>query len=100
MIVNYSKSFEKSVDKLSGKLQVSISEVIKEVKAANKLSDITNCKKIKGFHNVFRIRTGYYRAFFTFHIYIEGNTVKFEYLVLRGQAYDKSILTPLRKKDR
>jgi len=100
MIVNYSKSFEKTVDKLSGKMLESIKDVIKEVKKAVCLSEIKNCKKIKGFSNVYRIRTGYFRAFFTFHIYVEGNTVKFEYLVTRGQAYNKNILTPLRKKGR
>jgi len=61
MIVNYSKSFEKTVDKLSGKMLESIKDVIKEVKKAVCLSEIKNCKKIKGFSNVYRIRTGYYK---------------------------------------
>ena len=99
MIVAYSKSFQKSFDKLSGKMQSSIAKVIAEVKAAGSLEEISDCKKITGFDNVYRIQTGAYRSFFTFHVYIEGNTAKFEYLVSRGQAYDKYILSSLRKKD-
>ena len=98
MIVQYSKSFEKAVEKLSGKIIYTITDVIKEVKQAERLEDISNCKKIKGLDNVYRIRTGSYRTFFTFHIYVEGDTVKFEYLVSRGQAYDKHILSNLQKK--
>ena len=99
MIVTYSKSFQKSVDKLSGKMQLSIAKVIAEVKKAKSLEDISDCKKITGFDNVYRIQTGDYRSFFTFHVYIDGNSVKFEYLVSRGQAYNKYILSALRKKD-
>jgi len=33
-----------------------------------------------------------------FYYNVEGNTVKFEYLVSRGQAYDKHILSNLQKK--
>ena len=98
MIVLYSKSFEKAVDKLSGKMQSSIAKVIAEVKKAKTLEEISDCRKITGFENVFRIQTGDYRSIFTFHVYIEGNTVKFEYLVSRGQAYNKRILSSLRKK--
>ena len=99
MIVQYSKSFEKAVEKLPGKMIYAITDIIKEVKQAERLEDISNCKKIKGFDNVYRIRTGSYRTFFTFHIFVEGNIVKFEYLVSRGQAYHKQILSNLQKKD-
>jgi len=99
MRVTYSKSFQKSVDKLSGKMQTSIAKVIAEVKKANSLEEISDCKKITGFDNVYRIQTGDYRSFFTFHVYVEGNIVKFEYLVPRGQAYKKDIISALRKKE-
>jgi mRNA-degrading endonuclease RelE of RelBE toxin-antitoxin system len=98
MIVKYSKSFQKSVDKLSGKMRSSIAQVISEVKNAESLEEISDCKKITGFDNVYRIQTGAYRSILTFHVYIEGNTVTFEYLVSRGQAYDKYMLSVLRKK--
>jgi mRNA-degrading endonuclease RelE of RelBE toxin-antitoxin system len=100
MIVIYSKSFEKAIDRLSGKILDSIVTVIKEVKKAERPEEISNCIKIQGFHNVYRIKTGGLRAFFTFHIHIEGNTVKFEYLVPRGQAYNKNIISSLRQKDK
>ena len=98
MIVIYSKSFQKAVDKLSGKMSEAIAKVIIEVKNAKSVEEIKECKKLTGFDNAYRIRIGIYRAFFTFHIYIEGNTVKFEYLESRGQAYNKKIISVLRKK--
>lgn len=44
-----------------------------------------------GYHTVYRIRIGGYRAFFTFHIEIIDDTVMFQYLVSRGQAYTKKV---------
>ena len=92
MIVNYSKSFEKSVNKLSGKLLESVLVVIKEVKNAGSVDEIKDCKKLADFDNAYRIRIGGLRAFFTVHMYIDGNVVIFEYLTSRGQAYKKGIL--------
>lgn len=63
MKVDYSKRFEKSVRKLSGKMLESVRRVIIEVKAAEQISDITDCKKLVGYENVYRIRIGDYRAF-------------------------------------
>ena len=64
MKVEYSKAFVKAVRKLSG-------------------------KKLAGYDFVYRIRIGSYRAFFTFHVHIENDVVMFEYLLPRGEAYDK-----------
>jgi mRNA-degrading endonuclease RelE of RelBE toxin-antitoxin system len=99
MIVEYSKSFQKAINRLSEKTLVSITKVIIEVKNAGNVSDLSNCKKIVGYNIVYRIRIGDHRAFFTFHICIQGNTAKFEYLISRGQAYNKNILSILQKKD-
>ena len=41
MKVRYTKSFEKAVDKLSGKQLKSVLDVIKEVKEAQRIEDIT-----------------------------------------------------------
>ena len=71
MNVEYSKPFLKAVDKLSGKVLSSVLDMIREVKNANGIDEITNCKK-----------------------------VKFEYLVSRGEAYDKKVQSELRKKDK
>lgn len=100
MNVEYSKLFLKAVDKLSGKVLSSVLDMIREVKNANGIDEITNCKKLIAYKSVYRIRIGDYRAFFIFHVKIVDDTVKFEYLVSRGEAYDKKVQSELRKKDK
>ena len=100
MNVEYSKDFEKSVKKLSGKMLDSIRKVITEVKNAENIKEITDCKKLVGYSNVYRIRIGDYRAFFTFHIEIVNDTVIFRYLVSRGEAYAKKIDESLKRIDK
>ena len=99
MNVEYSKDFEKSVKKLSGKMLDSVRGVISEVKNAESIQEITDCKKLVGYRNVYRIRIGDYRAFFTFHIEIINDTVFFRYLVPRGEAYGKKTQTELKRID-
>ena len=99
MNVEYSKDFEKSVKKLSGKMLDSVRRVVEEVKNAESLKDITDCKKLVGYRNVYRIRIGDYRAFFTFHIEIINDTIIFRYLVPRGEAYDKKAQKELKRID-
>lgn len=67
MKVEYSKDFEKTVRKLSGKLLDSVREVI--------------------------------RTFFIFHVEVKDDTVKFKYLVPRGEAYAKKSRDGLWKHD-
>lgn len=98
MNVEYSKSFTKAVSKLSGKYIESVREMIREVKRVDTLSRLTDCKKLKGFDNVYRIRVGGYRAFFLFKVI--NNTVYFEYFVSRGDAYNKDYMENLRGKDK
>ena len=100
MNVNYSKDFKKSVMKLSGKMLDSVRRVVVEVKNAESLKDITDCKKLVGYRNVYRIRIGDYRAFFTFHIEIINDTVIFRYLVSRGEAYAKKMNETLKRIDK
>ena len=97
MNVEYSKDFEKSVKKLSGKMLDSIRRVIGEVKNAENIKEITDCKKLVGYRNVYRIRIGDYRAFFTFHIEIVNDTIYFRYLVSRGEAYTKKMDESLKR---
>lgn len=99
MKVEYSKAFTKAVKKLSGKKLESVRVTIKEIKDAESIEQLTDCVKLTGYKNVYRLRIGDLRAFFVFHIFIKGDTVIFEYLVPRGQAYDKKIMDSLRKKD-
>ena len=100
MKVGYSKRFEKAVRKLSGKTLDSVRRVIVEVKEARQISDITDCKKLVGYENIYRIRIGDYRAFFTYHIRIVDDTVFFEYIVSRGEAYDKKMQTKFKRIDK
>ena len=100
MNVEYSKDFEKSVKKLSGKMLDSIRRVITEVKNAENIKDITDCKKLVGYRNVYRIRLGDYRAFFTFHVEIVNGAVLFRYLVSRGEAYAKKNDESLKRIDK
>lgn len=99
MKVKFSKEFSKAMAKLSGKMKKSAVAAINEVIDAASIDDITDCKKIESLNNVYRIRIGDRRAFFVLHIEIEGDIVKFEYLVSRGDAYDKKNMDKLRMKD-
>lgn len=77
----------------------SVLDVIKEVKSAEGIEDITDCTRLVGYHSVYRIRIGNYRAFFTFHIEIVDDVVYFRYLVSRGQAYTKKVEKELMRLD-
>ena len=99
MKVEYSKVFIKSFNKLSGKQRDSVRDAIAEVKKAQGLEEITDCIRMVGYQTVYRIRIGGYRAFFTFHVEIVDDVVKFQYLVSRGQAYTKKIEKELKRLD-
>ena len=99
MKVDFSKDFNKAVRKLSGKILQSVIATIDEVKMAPSIEYISNCKKIESLNSVYRIRIGDKRAFFVLHIQIEGDLVMFEYLLSRGEAYDKKNMLKLRNKD-
>lgn len=99
MKVEYSKVFIKAFNKLSGKQRDSVRDAIAEVKKAQGLEEITDCIRMVGYHTVYRIRIGGYRAFFTFHVEIVDDVVKFQYLVSRGQAYTKKIEKELKRLD-
>lgn len=77
----------------------SVKYAIIEVKKAENIEQLSNCRKLESYQNVYRKKIGYLRAFFILDLKVEGDTVVFEYLVPRGQAYDKKIKEALRKKD-
>lgn len=99
MKVEYSKDFERTVRKLSGKRLDSVRNTIQEVKKAQKLTDITDCIKVVDYDYIYRIRIGNYRAFFNFHVEIKDSVVRFLYLIPRGQAYDKGTKKNLNRND-
>ena len=100
MKVEYSKSFVKAVSKLSGKQRNFVRDAIDEVKKAQGLEEITDCIRMVGYHTVYRIRIGGYRAFFTFHVEIVDDVVKFQYLVSRDKAYTKKTEKELKRLDK
>lgn len=99
MKVEYSKDFERTVRKLSGKRLDSVREAIREVKKARKLTDISDCIKMQNYDFIYRIHIGSYRAFFNFHVEIKDGVVRFLYLIPRGQAYDKRTKKNLNRND-
>lgn len=96
MKVEYSRAFKKAVRKLSGKVLNSVREAIVEAKDVENIEQLSDCKKLKTYKSVYRKRIGDLRAFFLLKV---GDTIMFEYLVSRGQAYNKKILDNLRDKD-
>lgn len=99
MKVAFSKEFNKAARKLSGKVLQSLITALDEVRAAQSVQDITDCKKIESLNSVYRIRIGNRRAFFVLYIEIEDGIAKFEYILSRGEAYDKKNMEKLRKRD-
>lgn len=78
----------------------SVRNSVQEVIDAQSIEQITDCKKLVDYDFVYRIRVGDYRAFFIFHVHIENDVVKFEYLLSRGEAYDKKNQEKLRRVDK
>ncbi|MCL6101941.1 MAG: type II toxin-antitoxin system RelE/ParE family toxin [Bacteroidetes bacterium] len=85
MKVLIDKSFEKDTDEITDKkLLKSIADCIKEVQKIDKISDIPNCKKLKGSKNSYRIRIGNYRIGFVF----ENQTIQYIRFLHRSKIYD------------
>ena len=98
MNVRISKEFEKSARKLSGKYKESLKNAMVEIRAAQSVEDIGNCRKLIGYNSVYRIRLGDYRVFFLLEIVEQ--TVFLKYLVSRGDAYSKEYQEKLKLNDR
>ena len=75
MIIEFDKSFEKSLDKIKNKsLYPRIEKIILEFENSKSLSDLTNIKKLIGFKNYYRVRIGEYRLGFEL---LSKNTLRF-----------------------
>jgi mRNA interferase RelE/StbE len=62
MIVEFDKSFSKSIIRLKDKsISQKLEELIINLESRNSLSVIPNLKKLSGFHSYYRIRIGDYR---------------------------------------
>jgi mRNA-degrading endonuclease RelE of RelBE toxin-antitoxin system len=97
MKIKVSKEFEKSAKKLSGKYKESLKDMIAEIKSAGLVDEISDCKKLIGYHNIYRIRLGDYRTFFLLEVI--DQTVYIKYLVSRGEAYSKKYEQKLKESD-
>ena len=98
MKVEYSKQFVKAAYKLSGKYKISLQRIIHEVKAANNLADVTDCIKMVGLQQSYRIKMGDYRLVFI--VKIIDDVAIFQLLLSRGEIYKKEYETLLRKKEK
>jgi mRNA-degrading endonuclease RelE of RelBE toxin-antitoxin system len=97
MNIKISREFEKSAKKLSGKHKETLKNVILEIRAAQSVVDIGNCKKLIGYSSIYRIRMGDYRVFFLLEIVEQ--TAFLKYLVSRGEAYSKEYQEKLKLND-
>jgi mRNA-degrading endonuclease RelE of RelBE toxin-antitoxin system len=62
MIVKIDKTFEKDVKNINSQLiNKNLIKILNEIQTANKISDISNLKKIQGTSNYYLIRIGDYR---------------------------------------
>jgi len=86
MKVLIDKSFAKDLDEITDKKFLKlVADCIKEVQRLEKLSDITNCKKLKASKNAYRISIGKYRMGFIF----ENQTIQFIRCLHRSKIYRK-----------
>jgi len=72
MNVEVRKLFVKDAERLPAEIQHELYAVIKEIEKADRLTQLGNCKKLKGFKTAYRIRVGQYRIGFFF----EKDTVR------------------------
>lgn len=85
MIVEFDKSFEKSLDKIKNKsLFAKIERIIIQCENSKSLSEIPNLKKISGFKTYYRIRMGEYRIGFE---KIDNQTIRFILIAHRKDIY-------------
>jgi mRNA interferase RelE/StbE len=84
MKVRIDRSFEKDTDRIKDrKLLARLAECIREVMAAESLSDVPNLKKMNGFKEHYRIRVGDYRI----GLRLDGSEVIFERFLSRKDIY-------------
>jgi mRNA interferase RelE/StbE len=84
MTTLFTTRFSKDLDKiLTASVLAGISDEIEHVEKASSPSEIKNLKKLKGFANAYRIRSGDYRI----GLLIEDNVVKFARVAHRKEIY-------------
>ena len=77
------KSFIKDASKLSAITQKELAEVISQIELSSTLSELKNCKKLKGFPSAYRIRLGQYRL----GLFYENQTIELVRILARKDIY-------------
>ncbi len=95
MRVEYSKRFIKQAEQLDKRTKKALGSAIKKTKQAESLENILNCIKLSGHKKVYRIRISNHRAIFVQEI---DDTLFFEFIVSRGEVYDKKYKDLLKDK--
>jgi mRNA interferase RelE/StbE len=84
MQVVFLRRFSQDINKITQpKDRQALFDVIKLVKLATKLEDVSGIRKLRGFNNAFRIRSGNYRI----GVFIEGKVVQFARVAHRKNIY-------------
>lgn len=84
MKVEYSKVFLKDIQKITDeKLKNDVMKIIVDFKSAQRLSEMSNVKKMRGHSEAYRMRIGKFRLGF----YYNGETVELERFVKRETIY-------------
>jgi len=87
MKVEFDRSFLKSLDRIhDSKVLRKIETIILSCESASQLSQIPNIKKLTGFSNYYRIRTGSYRIGIEM---IDVSTIRFIIVTHRKNIYKK-----------
>ena len=85
MIIEFDKSFEKSIDKIKNeKVFRRIEKIIIEFENSKSLRKLPNIKKIIGFSDYYRVRIGEYRLGFE---KINEDTLRFIIIAHRKDIY-------------
>jgi mRNA interferase RelE/StbE len=85
MIIEFDKSFEKSLEKIKNKsLFLKIEKIIIEFENAKALNELPNIKKLTGYKFYYRVRIGEYRLGFE---KITENTLRFIIVAHRKDIY-------------
>ncbi|MEQ9423012.1 MAG: type II toxin-antitoxin system RelE/ParE family toxin [Cyclobacteriaceae bacterium] len=84
MKVVFLKKFSKDLDKINRSDDLnSILEIIELVKSADQISEVPGVKKLVGFNDAFRLRTGDYRI----GVFVSRDQVEFARVAHRKDIY-------------
>ena len=87
MKVEFDKSFLKSLSKIKdSKTLQRIESIIVSCESASRVSEIQNIKKLSGYPDYFRIKSGYYRIGIQL---IDKSTLRFIIIIHRKDIYKK-----------